>query len=171
MKKIILSIVALMGLVVLPMGVVAQTNATDVIEDVTTRARIIVPITLTKTNGAFGLDFGAIVKGANIVSLSSAGIRSSAAPDRLVTSDGGSVPTFSVSGEPSQVINVTYPATINIDGVAGGSLTATLADNAPAGLDESGDATFAVYGSLELTGTEVAGIFSSATFDVTVSYN
>lgn len=154
--------------------------------DATATAEVLEALTLDLQTGT-SLDFGAmVVSGSGTVSLAADGTLDCAATD-IVCSGTTGVPTFDVSGTASKAVTVSLP-TADIElrhsaytPTSGGEHVILLngfesdaADNAAGDpevtLDASGDGSFSVGGTINLDGSEEAGIFTGL-FNVSVEYS
>lgn len=164
-----------MGLVVLPMGVSAQTTTT--FEDVDAAAKIIKPIAMTKTAGT-ELNFGVMTSpaAATKVAINFAATRSVTSGATTFVTTGvqniaPQVPEFVVTGENSAAYTITLP-TSPVDLISGAnSMTVTdFLENATNALSLTGTETFKVSASLNIGEDQPAGAYTGV-FDVTVLYN
>jgi len=192
MKKVILSIVAIGALVLLPMSVKAQVNAS--VTAVPTKARVIRALTLAKTGE---LNFGTFTSNTNggyititPSSLSEFAIVSSA-PTTLALLENSaaqsgnklaSIPHFDVGGESSFTYSITIDNKTDLTGPSGATaMTLTLGAFSSAGVSETtgllsgnftgaGTDAFAVGGVLTVNPDQASGDYDG-TFGVTVAYN
>ncbi|PCI06504.1 MAG: hypothetical protein COB81_00350 [Flavobacteriaceae bacterium] len=146
-------------------------------------ATIIAPITIAKGQA---LNFGAIIKGAGTVILSTEGVRTndySAFAGEAAGNQSGTVTagTFDVTGENNYTYAITLPGDVILTEVIDGTATMTVnafncktATDADAGLDgtlnSSGADVITVGAKLAVSATQASGVYSG-TFDVTVAYN
>lgn len=175
MKKIILSIVAVAALVALPMGVKAADNSASVSASANGHAKIIVPLKITKTHD---LEFGTIAKpsaGTGKVTIPATSGSNATGTDGAVVIpsalSGTGAAVFTIVGEPKQSVNITAPSTLTLDGGTGSitSITASLDLVSSASLDDLGNYTLAVGGSIPVDAA-ASGNYNG-TLSVTVAYN
>jgi hypothetical protein len=151
-------------------GVFAQSTDT---EQTTATATIVGPLALTKLSD---MDFGtiAVTGTAGTVVLGTDNSRTATGPS-LVPPAAGVAASFTVSGQPSQTFAITLPANGAVTLVNGAN---TMAVNdflhsagATPSLDGTGAAAFTVGATLSVAANQAAGVYNSANFPVTVSYN
>ncbi len=158
------------------LGMTSAANAADT-ATATAEAEILSALTLTVTTGST-LDFGQIaVNGAGTVALDPTDDSVSCSANLVCVGTTAAV-DFEVTGAASQDVAITLPTSAEL--YFGGTVTtdntrklelASFADDASGSVttDASGDAGFAVGGTLTFDGTEIAGSYSG-TFDVDVEY-
>jgi hypothetical protein len=163
MKKLIILFAVLAGFGV---SSFAQNSVTT---SVTSSAKIIAPLAVTKTNN---LAFGSIVPGALASTVT---ISTAASPTRTPTGTTTCIGTFTnvkfdVTGEPLTTYSITYPATVVLAGTA--PMTATLSCSAAATGNLISVGTFYIGASLAVgtAAAQTAGSYSNAGFNVTVAY-
>ena len=162
------------------LGMTSVANAADN-ADADATAEVLSALTLEVATGT-ALDFGAmVVSGAGTVSLAADGTLDCSSTS-IVCSGTTSVPTFNISGGTvGKAVTVSLPSA-SVDLVRQGT-AGTLAsdvivlngfvDNTTAGevtLDAAGGGSFQVGGTINLDGTESAGIYDG-TFNVSVAYS
>lgn len=171
MKKVFLSIVAIAALVALPMSVSAQSTVTSV----TSGAKIVVPLSLSKTGGT--LNFGTMAQPSAAVSiiLGTDKSRTASVPANidLITdaNNAPDVPVFAVTGASGYAYTVTLP---DNETVVFGSTTLELTNfvtDLTSNIGTVGtDNSFKIGATLGLEASEASGTYEGA-FDVTISYN
>jgi len=164
MKKLVILFFVLAGFGV---SSFAQNSVTT---SVTSSAKIIAPLTVTKTNN---LAFGSIVPGALA---STVVISTDAAPTRTPSGTTTAIGTFTnvkfdVTGEASTTYSITYPSTVDLTGT-GPAMTATLSCSAAATGNAITVGTFYIGASLAVgtAAAQTAGSYANAGFNVVVAY-
>ena len=141
-------------------------------ETVTSTARIVVPLVATSgTNLRFGNIAASAAAGT--VTVTAASVRSAAGGASLVAgaTSGAGVITIS-AGEPSRVLNITYPASGTL---TSGANTMTVNNFAASGspttttLTAAGTGTFNIGGRVNVGASQATGNYSG-TFTVTLTY-
>ena len=167
MKKILLFSVIMIAFTA---GTFAQSSDT---EQTTATATIVGPLALTKVSD---MDFGtiAVTGAAGTVVLGTDNSRTAVGP-ALVPPAAGVAASFTVNGEASRSFTITLPANGVVTLVNGANSMAVndflhSAGGAPA-LDGSGAAAFTVGATLSVAAAQVAGVYTSANFPVTINYN
>ena len=169
MKKIIMSLFTIATLVGLSNNLNAQNNATGVGEAL---VQIITPITISKVNA---LNFGAIVDGTGIVTMTPAGVRSSNYQGFAGTQTGTvTAASFDIAGQGAYTYAITLPSsavtlteTTSDDTMTVGTF---VSDPSGTGTLSAGAGTVLVGAKLTVTGGQTTGEYTGA-FDVTVAYN
>ncbi len=146
----------------------AQSSASA---NATAGARIIAPITLTKTTD---LNFGDVVPGSSTgtVVLTTGGAVSSTGGVTLGNSTNVAAAGFTVGGQGSETYAVTLPSSASITSGANTMTVGTFTSN-PAGtgtLSAGGSQTLNVGGTLNVGASQATGSYSGS-FSVTVAYN
>lgn len=145
----------------------AQTSATATAP---ADAKIIQPIAMA--NGS-ALSFGTITKpsGASVVRVTAGGSRSVQSGDAALAGGSPTAAAFTITGEPSQTVNISTAATFNLTRVSGSeTVTVTPILSATTGsLNGSGSLPFTVGGDLALASSTVTGNYAG-TLSVTVNY-
>jgi len=168
MKKILMMSVVL---VAFGAGLFAQNTDT---EQTTASATIVGPLALTKVND---MDFGTIAASttAGTVVLGTDNSRTPAGGVALVPPAAGVAASFTVAGEASRTFAITLPTngtvTLTGPGAAMNCNDFTHSAGATPTLDGGGAAAFTVGATLSINASQVSGSYTSANFDVTVSYN
>jgi len=172
MKKVIISVIAIAAFV---FTAAAADNVANKTVDVTSRARIITPITLANT-GTQALDFGVIAKGTTDATIV---VASSAAPsinvftgDAVVlTSATQTAAKFTVGGESAKTYAITIPSTTQTitSGANHLDITGFTCSNGATGIIGTND-VFYVGGTLSVPAAAIAASYTG-TFSVTVAYN
>ncbi len=167
MKKVIIAAIAIFGSATL---VNAQSTATA-----TASATIVTPISISKTSD---MSFGniSVQSGTGgIVILAPNGSRTRTAGVTLPAITGTvSAAGFTVSGEGNYTYDITLPSTVTLTHSGG---VQTMAANSftsnPSGTGQlsSGSQNVAVGATLTVAAGQLAGVYTSSTFDVTVNYN
>jgi hypothetical protein len=147
---------------------IAQNTVT---KSVDATAKIIAPITLTKTGD---LNFGSIIPGAaasNVVL--SADAAATVTPDGTTRCIG--TPTnakFDVTGEASTTYKIDYPTTVNLTKTGAPTMIATISCSASKTANPIATGTFYIGASLAVgtAAAQTAGVYTSTAFDVTVTY-
>ena len=172
MRKIILSVLAIVMVAGFLSKAVAQTTATA---SATATATIIAPIAISKTGT--DMNFGNVIKGAGTIIVAPAGTRSGTAA-LLPGTQAGTVTAavFTVSGEGSNTYAITLPSTDYTITRASGSETmivnAFTSSPSSAGTLSSGSQELRVGATLNVSSGQVSGVYTNATgFNVTVAYN
>jgi spore coat protein U-like protein len=134
-------------------------------------ARIITPISISKTAD---LNFGDVVPSgvAGTVTVTSAGVRSSAGGASLGNGTGVTAAAFTVSGQASATYAITLPASTTITSGANSMTVDTFTSN-PSGtgaLSAGGTQPLAVGANLNVGINQAPGTYTG-TFSVTVAYN
>jgi len=167
MKKILLFSVIMIAFAA---GTFAQSTDT---EQTTATATIVGPLALTKVSD---MDFGiiAVTGTAGTVILGTDNSRTAAGP-ALVPPAAGVAASFTVNGEASRTFTITLPANGVVTLVNGANSMAVndfqhSAGVAPA-LNGTGAAAFTVGATLSVGAAQVAGVYNSANFPVTINYN
>ena len=167
MKKILVMSVILFAFAA---GTFARSTDT---EQTTATATIVGPLALTKVSD---MDFGSIaVTGtAGTVVLGTDNSRTATGP-ALVPPAAGVAASFTVSGEASRTFAITLPADGVVTLINGANTMACDAFQHSAGaspaLDGTGAAAFTVGATLTVAANQAAGVYTSANFPVTISYN
>lgn len=167
MKKILAFLVVL---VAFSAGVFAQSTDT---EQTTATATIVGPLALTKLSD---MNFGtiAVTGTAGTVVLGTDNSRTATGPS-LVPPAAGVAASFTVSGQPNQTFAITLPANGTVTLINGAnSMAVNTFVHSIAGtpaLDGTGAAAFTVGATLSVAANQAAGVYNSANFPVTVSYN
>jgi len=143
-------------------------------------AKIIRPITIS---AAGSLDFGTIVKPrtggtAGTVTISNASTATRTPSGDLVTVGSSfSRPVYTIGGEGAQNYSLVVPASFDMTGSAGGTLTVTLTPSMAAGnhtftgtVGSGATDTLYMGASIPVSDTTTSGAYSGS-FDVTVTYN
>jgi spore coat protein U-like protein len=136
----------------------------------TATAQIVDPLTLTKTKD---LNFGTLIKNVmtatRTVTIKEDGTITCSI--ELLCGGTTSSAAFDVLGSASQIVKVyVLPSTLNGPGTATLNFTPTTASASPLTLDSGGAGSFKVGGSIAVTPTTTAGVYSG-NMDVTVDYN
>lgn len=167
MKKIIYTT---LGLIVISLGVKAQSTATA-----TATATIITPISISKNSD---MSFGnlAVQSGTGgTVVLAPAGTRTSTSGVTLPTAAGTvSAATFTVTGSGSSTYAITLPTTVTLThsgGVQTMSAGTFTSNPSSTGTLSSGTQNIAVGATLTVGAAQLAGTYTSGNFNVTVNYN
>ncbi|MBI9039195.1 MAG: DUF4402 domain-containing protein [Bacteroidales bacterium] len=138
---------------------------------------IVAPLAISKTTD---MNFGNVAVGASggTVVLSTAGARSVTGDVQLAATNTGTVSkaVFAVIGEGAYTYSITLPSVDYIITRSGESETMTIntftSDPTPTGTLSDGTQTLNVGATLNVSGSQVAGVYTNATgFDVTVAYN
>src|SRR5665647_1734235 len=167
MKKILLFSVMLIAFA---SGIFAQSTDT---EQTTATATIVGPLALTKLSD---MNFGtiAVTGTAGTVVLGTDNSRTAVGP-ALVPPAAGVAASFTVSGDVSRTFVITLPADGTVSLISGGNNMAanTFVHNAGANpaLNGAGAAAFTVGATLSVAAAQPAGVYTSANFPVTISYN
>jgi hypothetical protein len=137
----------------------------------TAKAKIVKPLVLTNDTD---LDFGVITMGstltsANVVIGRTGGTATTSCGTGL-TCLGGSAAGFTVAGVALQGLDVDVVAPATLDDAFGNTVAFSVDAPATLTLDDKGDATFDIGGSITVAASTVDGDYSN-TVDVTVSYN
>lgn len=174
MKKLILSLFAIVMMGSFSNRVVAQTSATT--SDATATATIIAPITIS--HSGTDMNFGNVIKGAGTVVLLPAGTRSVTGDTKLPGAGGAGTVTaavFTVGGEGSYTYSITLPSSAyTITETGGDDMTVTTFTSTPSGTGtlSSGSQTLNVGATLNVSADQASGVYENSTgFDVTVAYN
>ncbi len=135
-------------------------------------AKVVAPINLTHVTGAV-LDFGTFTTGdiGGTVVVTTAGAGSSTGEVTLVQGSLEAADQFTVAGDPDRSFSITTGAGTVSNGAAtpvtmAFTTTALTSDT----LDSTGNASFAVGGTLTVVGGEPAGVYTGS-YAVTVAYN
>ncbi len=168
MKKLFILLVAVAGFGV---SSFAQVNATA-----TSTATIITPIAITKVTD---MNFGnvAVSTSAGTVVMTPAGARSKTGGVTLPATVGTvSAASFTVTGASGYTYSITLPATATTLTRQTGTETMTAdtwtSSPTPTGTLTGGSETLTVGATLNVAGSQVAGVYVSGTpFTVTVNYN
>jgi len=167
MKKILLFTIIMIAF---SAGTFAQSTDT---EQTTATATIVGPLALTKVSD---MDFGtiAVTGTAGTVVLGTDNSRTAVGP-ALVPPAAGVAASFTVAGEVSRTFTITLPAdgavTLSGPGVDMGVTSFQHSMGANPALDGSGAAAFTVGATLSVGAAQVAGVYTSANFPVTINYN
>jgi len=175
MKKTIQNLVAIAMIVGFSNNVMAQNTAT-VTNDAS--ATIIAPIAITK---GVDMKFGAIIKGAGTVVLSTGSVKSSEYQAIAGNQEGTvTAATFNISGEKDYTYAITLPANETVVLTETGletmavndftSLTTTTTGSLTGALNGTGTDVVTVGATLSVSGTQASGVYTG-TFDITVAYN
>ena len=148
----------------------AQTGATAT---ATATATILTPLALTKT---VDISFGNLAVNTNPGTIT---LPAAAAPVRTVTGGVTLMPagtvtaaSFNLTGVTNAAIAITLPVdgSVSLIGPGAPILANTFTSNMPATLT-GGSLTFYVGTTLSIAASQVAGVYTSAAFSVTVNYN
>lgn len=145
----------------------AQSSATAT---ATATAEIVAPITITNVTD---LDFGTLVSeaGTAVVAADAAGTYSGTATQLGTTTSA----SFDVTGHAGATFSVvTDPNTVSLIGPGAATMSAVLDRACASGtctFDGLGEDTVFVGGTLTITASQAAGVYTSEPFDVTVAYN
>lgn len=135
-------------------------------------ARIITPLKIQQDQA---LEFGDIISGTNVVTITPDGSRTATDPTLLLTlAAGGRTPQaagFSVKGEKnlSYTVNIDASATLTRAGGGGTMTINTFQHNSTGTLDASGEDTFNVGADLTVGANQASGVYEG-TYTVTVAY-
>lgn len=136
------------------------------------KAKVIRPLTIELKSGS--LDFGtitSIIGQSNIITMSTAGTRTSSLDNTLVSTHIGGIPTFSVTGEKETQYVITLPSgNITLTSEASHTMIVTeFVHNAGVTptLDTNGKSEFAVGAKLNISADQYPGQYAG-TFDVTM---
>ena len=143
----------------------AATGAQAATASANAKAKILSPITVTKTAD---LDFGTIITSgtAATVTVSSAGARTCGGT--LTCTNAVSAAAFGITGTTGAVVTLAADPSVTLNAAGGLTMTATLATSA-ATKTLAGSDTFTVGGVLSVGATQGDGSYSG-TFNVTVNY-
>lgn len=165
-----IKLILTLGLFGLAFNSDAQTTATA-----TATATIITPISISKNAD---MSFGNIAVNAGTggtVILAPAGTRSSTSGVTLPSTAGTvSAATFTVTGSGSLTYSITLPSSVTLthsgglETMAAGSFTSTPSST---GTLSSGTQDIAVGATLTVAAGQLAGVYTSGNFNVTVNYN
>ena len=169
MKKVLIAAgaVSALALTATPAGAATPTT------QATATARIVVPLTLDSTQN---LDLGTIVLSGTApytqtVGITQAGVFSCGGAN--LTCSGTTTAQYAASGTPDQTLTVTVSPTINLVNQTQVSPDLVLTVDAPAAgsvvLDNAGDVTFDLGGSIQVSDTTADGVYQG-TFDVSADY-
>jgi hypothetical protein len=168
MKKILAFSIILIAFTA---GTFAQSTDT---EQTTATATIVGPLALTKVSD---MDFGTIAAStvAGTVVLGTDNTRTPGGGATLVPPAAGVAASFTVTGEASRTFAITLPSNGTVTLTGAGSPMACddfqhSAGAAPT-LDGAGAAAFTVGATLSVGASQTSGTYTSANFDVTISYN
>jgi hypothetical protein len=166
MKKILL-VSAL--LIAFTAGTFAQSTDT---EQTTATATIVGPLALTKVSD---MNFGtiAVTGTAGTVVLGTDNSRTAVGPS-LVPPAAGIAASFTVSGDGNRTFAITLPANGTVTLISGANTMAANDFVHSAGVNPAlsgGTAAFTVGATLSVGAAQASGIYTSANFPVTVSYN
>ncbi len=168
MKKILAFSVILFAFTA---GLFAQNTDT---EQTTATATIVGPLTLTKVSD---MDFGTIAVSAatGTVVLATDNTRSATGGASLVPPLNGVAASFTVAGQATETFAITLPldGTVSLTGPGVAMPVTGFNHNAGANpaLNGSGAASFTVGATLATGASQASGVYTSASFPVTVSYN
>ena len=129
-------------------------------------ATVVAPIVLTHTTNA-ALDFGKFTADAGTVTVTTVGGRTASGP-ALLSGITPSADAFTVEGDANRGFDI-VTAGGNVAETGGTTMAFTTTAAASGTLDGSGDAGFAVGGTLTVAGGEPAGAYTG-NYDVTVTY-
>jgi len=136
----------------------------------TAGARIVTPLTIENDQE---LEFGDIISAANVVTISTAGVRSATTPEALLVTASRTpqAAQFTVVGEPGLSYKVVIDNSITLTGdVTSETMTVNNFDhNATGTLPESGEETFSVGADLTVGALQASDIYEGS-FTVTVTY-
>ncbi len=168
MKKLTTLALAVFGLI-LGSYAFAQNSATT---SANATARIVTPITLTKTSD---MNFGDVVPSgvAGTVQLSPAGARVAGGGAALGSAAGVAAAGFTVAGQANYNYSITLPAstTVNDGGPNNMTVNAFTSNPTPTGnLGAGGSQALLVGATLNVGANQVTGVYTG-TFNVTVTYN
>lgn len=162
MKKLGIILIVLVGFSV------SSFAQKSVVTAVTSSAKIIAPLTATKS--AANLDFGSIVPGTAGTVVISTAATAARTPSAGINCIGTfSNVAFTVTGEASTTYSVTYPATVTLTS-GENNMVATLACSANATGNPIATGTFYLGASLAVGATQATGSYTNTGFNVTVSY-
>lgn len=143
-------------------------------DDVTAVAIIVAPITVTKTAD---FDFGWLTTSAagGTVMMAAAGGLTPTGGVGVVAGGTAHVAAFDVTGQGTNLYTITWPASVTLTRVLGGTLTLAAFTTAVAtgtvGTLSGGAQTFTAGGTLTIPANSVPGTYTSADFLVRVTYN
>jgi hypothetical protein len=167
-SKMLLSAIILVGF--------ATTSKAQATATATATATIVTPISIANTsNMSFGnLSVQAGTGGTAV--LDAAGARTRTAGVTLPGTPGTvSAAAFTVTGTPAYTYAITLPGTVTLTRASGSETmdaTAFVSSIGSAGLlSGAGTQSFAVGATLTVAAAQLAGVYTSANFDVTVNYN
>ena len=166
MKKILLSAIMLMALFV---NTKAQSTA-----QATATATIVTPISITKN---VNMSFGniAVTSSGGTVILAPAGTRTTTGGVTLPSTTGTvTAADFTVTGNGSYTYAITLPTTVTLTRASGSeTMNATSFTSTPSGTGAltAGTQNLKVGATLTVAAAQVAGVYTSGNFDVTVNYN
>jgi len=170
MKKVLIVAGAVSALALTAAPAAAATPTTQA----TANARIVVPLTLDSTQN---LDLGTIVLSGTApytqtVGITKAGVFSCGGAN-LTCSGTTSTAQYAATGTPDQTLTVTVSPTINLVNQTQVSPDLVLTVDAPTAgsvvLDNTGNVTFDLGGSIQVSDTTADGVYQG-TFDVTADY-
>jgi len=168
MKKILAFSIVLLAFTA---GAFAQNTDT---EQTTATATIVGPLTLTKVSD---MNFGTIAVSAvaGTVQLGTDNSRTPLGGVTLVPPAAGVAASFTVAGEANETLAITLPAdgTVTLTGAGPAMAVNGFVHSAGAtpSLNGSGAAAFTVGATLSVAANQASGVYTSANFPVTVSYN
>lgn len=159
------------------MGFGVAANAQAVSASATATTTIITPLAITK---AVDMSFGNIAVGVSsgTVVLTPAGTRTPSGGVNLPSANIGTVTaaSFDVTGAANYTYSITLPSsnvtllhTNGTNNMIANSFTSTPSSTGT--LNESGSQTLKVGATLNVTGSQLAGVYTSSGFNVTVNYN
>ena len=176
MKKLILSVLAIIMVASFSNQVVAQGDATG---SATATATIVTPLAIAST---VQMNFGILAVNATVgtVVLTPAGGTTATGGVTLPPTNPGTITaaSFDVTGEGAYTYAITLPSTdytiTNTTGVGAETMVVNTFTSTPSGTGvlTAGAQTIVVGATLNVGSSQVAGVYTNATgFDVTVDYN
>lgn len=169
MKKLIVFAIAIFGFTAVSFGQVVSTSTATA----TASGTLVTAVSIQKTTGALNggnMNFGSIVAGtAGTVVLTPLNVRSSGTL-ALVAIGTVSAAHFTIGGTIGQTYTVTLPSSVTVTNGANSMTVDNFSKNS-AGTLAAATETFGVGATLNVVGTEPAGTYTSAAFDVRVDYN
>ena len=170
MKKLIVFAIAILGFTAVSFGQVVSTATASA----TASGTLVTAVSIVKTAGALNggnMNFGSIVAGtAGTVVLTTADARSSATL-ALVAIGTVSAAHFTIGGTIGQTYSVTVPTSVTVSN-GGTNMTIDNFTQSSSGTLAAATETFGVGATLNVVGTEAAGLYTTSTpFNVRVDYN
>ncbi|MEK7719184.1 MAG: DUF4402 domain-containing protein [Bacteroidota bacterium] len=175
MKKLFIFIIAVAGFGV---SSYAQVGASAT---ATSAATIVTPISITKTGD---MNFGNVSVNANpgTVVLLPAGTRSATGGVTVTAAMGGTITaaTFDVAGQANYTYSISLPVgatpvtlthTNAVNTMTAGTFSSAAASGTMGTLSAGGVQTLNVGATLNVAGGQLAGVYTSTAFTVTVNYN
>jgi hypothetical protein len=166
-NKILASAFALIGF--------AATTSAQSTTQATATATVITPITITKNSDMSFGNLSVQAATAGTVVLTPAGGRSRTLGVTLPATTGTvSAATFTVNGTAAYTYAITLPGTVTLTRATGTeTMTADNFTSTPSatGTLTGGTESVAVGATLNVAAGQLAGVYTSANFDVTVNYN